>query len=629
MTRSPALWKPIHMWRLGSPPDLSPDLQAMVRAQQVGAVVRLTAPLMLVNVVNVTTFVGILYLMGQLGWVALGWAVTVKVVALPPLVRGAMGGGRTHPDRVSRGAIRRVVRSAILFGLLWGAGGLFVLPELDGIAQVFAAGLLVGMATGGVIALYPVPAAGSAYFGLVMVGIVGGLMRTGAPLGVAVGAVAIGAMFLVIFSQVIGRFADTFVAEFVGRRQLEERNRLIAELLEQAESEARGEKRRSEARLAQAKKMEAIGQLTGGIAHDFNNLLAAIQGHAELIAEEDKADRALVEPIIGASSRGADLIQRLLSVARKQTLRPRPVKLSRLIEELVILLRRTIGPQIAIETDIGPETWPASVDPGQLEGALLNLALNARDAMPQGGTLSILVKNRADGSARLRALGLAGRFVEIAVRDTGMGMEPEVRERALDPFYTTKKFGLGSGLGLSTVAGFAEQSGGGLEIVSASGAGTTVSIYLPPAEGEAAPILDRKVEAEAPAKGRGETIVLVEDADDVRAMTARMLQSIGYEVRGVATASAALETLAEDGAVDLILTDVLLPGGMNGFELAGAVADIAPRLPVAFLSGFNHADGPGAVILGKPFTRHELAAHVEAALGRKEKMSAPGETAES
>ena len=381
------------------------------------------------------------------------------------------------------GTCHKVVRNAALFGALWAMPGVYVLPAVSGTAQAFVAALLTGMIGGGALALHPIPAAAIVFLVTVTAGGLIGLARTGDP--TLIGFILIALAFFFVVSRNILRHSEVFVSEFVGKLELEEKNRLVAQLLDKTRPAASEEKDRSERRLAQAQKMEAIGQLTGGVAHDFNNLLAAIQGHAELIALEGKADPSLVAPILSATERGSDLVRRLLSVARKQALKPESVDIGQLVAGMTPLLRRTLEASIRIETHVEPTVWSARADPGQLESAILNLVLNARDAMPRGGRLVIDCRNaRAATNGPLRRQGArAGEFVQIAVRDKGRGMTAEVRERALEPFFTTKKFGEGSGLGLSTVFGFVRQSGGYLEIESEPGAGTTVRLFLPRSDG--------------------------------------------------------------------------------------------------------------------------------------------------
>jgi signal transduction histidine kinase len=469
--------------------DLPEEVRARVRAQQVLAVTRMTPPLMVANIVNACALVIVLRLARQDTVPAGLWAVLVVALALWTLWQGRRRAGPL-PKTARPETCHKVVRSAALFGALWAVPGVYVLPDVTGTAQAFTAALLTGMIGGGALALHPIPAAAMVFLVTVTAGGLLGLARTGDP--ALIGFILIALAFFFVVSRNILRHSEVFVSEFVGKLELEEKSRLVARLLDQTRSA--GEPRlRVERRRAQARKMEAIGQLTGGVAHDFNNVLAAIQGHAELIALEGKADPSMVSPIVAATARGSELVRRLLAVAGKQELRPEAVHVGQLIGAMTPSLQSTLGAAIRLETHVEPTIWSAWADRGQLEDAILNLALNARDAMPRGGRLLIDCRNaRAPTEGALRRLGVgSGEFVQIAVRDKGRGMTAEVRERALEPFYTTKKFGEGSGLGLSVVFGFVRQSGGQLAIESEPGAGTVVRLFLPrfhcPAEGIGAP----------------------------------------------------------------------------------------------------------------------------------------------
>ncbi len=458
--------------------DLSEEARARVRAQQVLAITRMTPPLMIANIVNACALVIVLCVSQQFAPPEGLWALSVVMLALWTLWR-ARRRARPLPTTMRPETCHKVVRSAVLFGAFWAAPGVYILPVVGGTAQVFTAALLTGMIGGGALALHPIPAAAIAFLVIVTAGGLLGLARTGDP--ALIGFILMTLAFFFVVSRNILRHSEIFVSEFVAKMELEEKNRLVARLLDQTRSAANDAKVRSERRLAQAQKMEAIGQLTGGIAHDFNNLLATIQGNAELIALEGKADPSLVAPITVATARGSGLVRRLLSVARKQPLRPEAVEVDRLVAEMAALLGRSLAPKIRVETHVEPAIWRAWVDPGELRGAILNLVDNAQDAMPRGGRLVIDCRNaRAGTSEALQRLGAqAGEFVQVAVRDRGSGMTAEVRERALEPFFTTKKFGEGSGLGLSTVFGFVRQSGGHMAIESEPGVGTVVRLFLP------------------------------------------------------------------------------------------------------------------------------------------------------
>ena len=378
--------------------------------------------------------------------------------------------------------------------------------------------------------------------------------------------------------------------------------------------------------LRQSQKMEAVGQLTGGVAHDFNNLLTVILGNAELMAEavRDRPQLAkMVEMTARAAERGAELTQRLLAFSRRQPLDPRPVDVNRLVAGMDPMLRRTLGEHVEIERVQGAGLWTAMVDPGQLENAILNLSLNARDAMPNGGRLTIETANAHLDAAYAASQGEVepGQYVMVAVSDTGTGMDAATMERAFEPFFTTKDVGKGSGLGLSMVYGFAKQSRGHVRLYSEPGQGTTVKLYLPRADGADQPGA-RASAAAAPARGSGR-ILLVEDDDLVRENAAGQLAGLGYEVVVAKSGPEAFAVLEKDGAFDLLFTDIVMPGGMNGRELAERARALRPGLPVLFTSGYtenaivHHGRlDRGVELLAKPYRLQDLAAKVRAVLER-------------
>lgn len=374
------------------------------------------------------------------------------------------------------------------------------------------------------------------------------------------------------------------------------------------------EQRSIEHKLRESQKMEAIGKLSGGIAHDFNNLLQVIQGNAELLAEDASQDSELIAPILRAAKRGAELSQRLLAYARKQPLQTRTVDLRILLADILPILDRTLGGTITVSLDIPNAIWRVLTDPSQLETALLNLGVNARDAMPEGGSLTIRCENATqrdfheDHEAELEETD----FVLISITDTGEGMSAETQRRATDPFFTTKRVGEGSGLGLSMVYGFVMQTGGHLEIESAEGAGTKVKIFLPRSRADAG--LQHADEQPEPVRGSGESILLVEDDAEVRSFARRTLQGLGYRVVDVGTVNAAHRALAGAQAFDLVLSDVVLPGGASGLDLAQELRRTHPGLPVVLMSGYPNLVAEresGAaerfVLLNKPFQRAQLA----------------------
>ena len=382
--------------------------------------------------------------------------------------------------------------------------------------------------------------------------------------------------------------------------------------------------RASEAQLRQAQKMEAVGQLTGGVAHDFNNLLAVIKGNAELLTIQSQREDPLIQAIMRASNRGAELTQRLLAFSRRQSLRAEAIDLADVVFKMSDILSRTLGAEIEIETKIEPNLKPAFADPSQVETALLNLAINARDAMPGGGRVII---HCAMATLDAQALSdnphaVSGDFLLLAVTDSGEGMTAEVREHAIEPFFTTKEVGVGSGLGLSMVYGFAQQSGGDLTIDSEAGRGTTVKLYLP-AAATAMPEPETASPEDAVPQGHGEKILLVEDNEDVRSLVHGQLVGLGYDVIDAADAAAARAIVANTPSpFDLILSDVMLPGGTSGPALVETLRASRPDLKVVFMSGyptetdrFEDYMKRGDPLLNKPFRRAELARVLRQVLG--------------
>ena len=381
--------------------------------------------------------------------------------------------------------------------------------------------------------------------------------------------------------------------------------------------------------LRQSQKMEAVGQLTGGLAHDFNNLLTGITGSLELMGTRIAQGRAAeagryVDAAQGAARRAAALTHRLLAFSRRQTLDPKPTDLNRLVAGMDELIRRTIGPQVAMAAPIAAAgLWPTLVDAGQLENALLNLAINARDAMPDGGRLAIETANRSlDARAAAERDVPAGQYVSLCVSDTGAGMSDEVRARAFDPFFTTKPIGSGTGLGLSMIYGFVRQSGGQVQIRSGVGQGTTVCLYLPRYQGSVAGAEGPPELARASRAGRGETVLVVDDEPVIRMLVAEILNELGYSALEAADGAAALQVLRSAVRIDLLVTDVGLPGDMNGRQVADAGRVGRPGLKVLFITGYaetavlSHGQlDPGMHVLTKPFAMEALAGRIKQLIG--------------
>jgi PAS domain S-box-containing protein len=371
------------------------------------------------------------------------------------------------------------------------------------------------------------------------------------------------------------------------------------------------ERERTERLLRQSQKMEAIGQLTGGIAHDFNNLLMVIIGGLSIMDGTLPAERRrkIREGMRQAAERGAALTRQLLAFSRQKELHAKPIAIPRYVEGMKELLNGSLGGTIALKTDFDPELWAVRVDEGELGIALLNLCVNARDAMPQGGTITIAARNRTD----ISEFGLIGDFVELSVSDTGEGMDSETVARCLEPFYTTKDIGKGSGLGLAQVYGFAHGSEGSVHIESKAHEGTKVLLHLPRSKeppGTGA-VPDPRADAAIP--GRRCRVLLVEDDVQVASLTSAMLVELGHEVVPVTTGHAALEELAQTPDIGLVLSDIMMPGGMDGVALVREMRLRQIHLPVLLVSGFaatakREAEKEGIPLLAKPYTFSDLAA---------------------
>ncbi|MEO8812234.1 MAG: CHASE3 domain-containing protein [Caulobacteraceae bacterium] len=424
--------------------------------------------------------------------------------------------------------------------------------------------------------------------------------------GAIVGALALAVLLTVIVAMAARRYSLSLEA-------------LAAELRAEI---ARRET--TEAQLRQAQKMEAVGQLTGGIAHDFNNMLAIILGNIDMLRRrmrggEEKLLRLLDNAQDGAQ-RAAALTRRLLAFSRLQSLAPATLDVGRCVADMSELLRRTLGEAIVVHTVVAPDLWRAYIDATQLESAILNLAVNAKDAMPGGGTLTLAAANVSLGAEEGQGQsGAAGDFVHVSVADTGSGMTSEVLRRAFDPFFTTKPVGAGTGLGLSGVYGFVNQSGGRVTLASAIGTGSTVNLYLPRSD---APLASAAVVepagGHADARPAGARVLVVEDEAGVRAFAVEALRGLGYRVLNAADAAVALNLIDRHEDIALMLTDVVMPA-MNGRRLAEEAIRRRPALKVVYMTGYAGDEdpvGPGARLIRKPFTVAELGRELREALAR-------------
>jgi signal transduction histidine kinase len=417
---------------------------------------------------------------------------------------------------------------------------------------------------------------------------------------------------LLLLAQRLRQIESLVVEYRAAKESAEEAHRRLIEQM--------AERERAEAALHQAQRIEAVGQLTGGVAHDFNNLLTVLIGNIDLVRKTAALDPATVERLAAmraAAERGATLTGRLLAFARRQPLSPRVVDLNAAVAGMQGLLESALGPRMRIETRLAPDLWPAIVDPTQFELVVLNLVINARDAMPEGGIVTVQTGNAHRGPALHAEEPAEGDYVMVTVRDTGLGMLPEVKARAFEPFFTTKGPGAGSGLGLSQVFGTARQSGGDVQIESDPGKGTAVSVFLPRAAALAAPASARSEDG-AEAKTSDAVVLVVDDDVAVLSTTTEVLKDLGYSVQQADGGASALELLAHEPRIDVLLTDVVMTP-ISGPELARQVAESHPSLPIIFISGYAApagiaGDGHPYRLIRKPFLPVDLRRHIEAAL---------------
>ena len=467
----------------------------------------------------------------------------------------------------------------------------------------------------------------------------GAVLRTGKPIRFEQELVATGRhLELAAFriEPASRRQVAVLFQDVTSRKRAEEALQRLNETLERRVTDALAERMKEQQRLRiteealrQSQKMEAVGQLTGGIAHDFNNLLTGIMGSLELLHTRMNqgrlrdADRYILAAQ-AASRRAASLIHRLLAFSRRQTLDPKPTDVNRLVVGMEELIRRTVGPQISLDVVTAGGLWSTLIDAPQLENALLNLCINARDAMPDGGRITIETANKwlDDRAASERDLP-PGQYLSVCVTDTGAGMTPDVIAQAFDPFFTTKPMGQGTGLGLSMVYGFVRQSGGQVHIYSEVGHGTTMCLYLPRHYASEDDRLAAASPAEEAPGAAGETVMVVDDEPTIRMLLADVLNGQGYTTVEAEEGATALRILQSDARIDLLITDVGLPGGMNGRQLADAARVTRPDLKVLFITGYaenaiigNAQLAPGMQLLTKPFVMEELAGRIRSMIDK-------------
>ncbi|AVB21296.1 MULTISPECIES: hybrid sensor histidine kinase/response regulator [Pseudomonas syringae group] len=426
--------------------------------------------------------------------------------------------------------------------------------------------------------------------------------------------------------DVIGLIGSSI--DVTARKKAEEAVSELNQTLEQRIEQAVFEREQIEDALRHSQKMDAVGQLTGGIAHDFNNLLAGISGSLELITKRLDQGRVsdvdrYVSVAQGAVRRAASLTHRLLAFSRRQTLSPRVTDVNVLIHDMEEMIARTVGPEIDIKVVAQNDLWPALIDHAQLESSLLNLCLNARDAMPNGGHIIIETANASLAECNDPDHGIpAGEHLSIRITDTGSGMSPAIVTKAFEPFFTTKPIGAGTGLGLSMVYGFVRQSGGQIRVESVEGQGTSVVMHLPRHTSESTPRAAEPEVVEEPAHHTGETVLIVDDEPSVRMLVAEVITGLGLNCLEAADAQSGLQILQSDARIDLLISDIGLPGGMNGREMADAAGDCRPGLPTLFITGYAKSSvlddchlRPCTQVLTKPFGLDALAGRVTGLIG--------------
>ena len=596
-----------------------------IYAERVAVMLRQTPIAVAVTVVNAFLMTSVLISTnGELR--PLAWFAAVKLVAVLRLVLWEWhrkAGHIIRRDRIRQWALLGTAGAAVA-GAVWGFGAVWLWPEVEAYQLLWV--FLIGGMCAGAAAIHNTHLPSAVLF----------ILLAGGPITVKYastastsGWAAAGMVMVYLAAMVvISRRASTQFASNVRLRMNFER---LAHELDASNTllkQEMAEHRATEASLRQAQKMEALGQLTGGIAHDFNNLLTVVLGNLTLLrealpADAEKATRYADHAYLGAQ-RGAVLTQRLLTFGRRQTLRPQATNLAALVDDTAGLLRNAIGPGVELVTQVSANLPPVFADANQLELALLNLAVNARDAMPSGGEVTVTATERTHAPEGNGDWTRADGYVVLSVSDTGDGMDETTMARATEPFFTTKEVGKGTGLGLSMVHGFVVQSGGTLVLHSTLGQGTSVEIWLPRMPLGAAPAItadsSSAVMASCTAVPSPQqlTILVVDDDELVLSSTVAMLEYLGHQVIEAGSGDEALVVIASGGAIDLVITDQGMPG-MTGLQLAEVVRQRWPELPVMLCTGYQEEARPlgGMVLLAKPFGQEQLAKAVEACITRK------------
>jgi signal transduction histidine kinase/CheY-like chemotaxis protein len=580
-----------------------------VYAEQVDAVFRQIPIALAVNFVNAVLTAIVLTPLAARP-LALPWFAAVMLVTIGRLLLWLRYRRAPARSENARYWARLATWAALLTGLSWGIGGAVLFAVLPAPGKIFLTFVIGGMCAGAVVVSASHLPTVLAFVLSASLPMAVRFFLEGSPAYTALAAMIL--VFAAALALAGRHFGRIFTEAMRLRFELNEANlRLQTEMAEH---------RATEAALRQAQRMEALGQLTGGVAHDFNNLLTVVMGNATLLcdAATDEPTRRRAAAILAAAERGERLTRQLLAFSRRRVLRPETVALPERAGEIAELLARALRENIEVTIDVPDDLWPVAVDPGEFELALLNIAVNARDAMPDGGRLRLAARNaQCDGTAA--SGGLDGAFVAITVSDTGTGMPAEVAAQAFEPYFTTKDAGLGSGLGLSQVYGFASQSGGGAVIASAPGRGTAITLFLPRAG--TAPAVPGAAAAKATEAAAAGHLLLVEDDREVAATTQELLHDLGFETRWAEDGSAALELIADGPPIDLVLSDVVMPGGISGLDLARRLRECRPELPVVLATGYSRyavqVVAEGFPLIEKPCRRAMLAAALSSALEQR------------
>jgi signal transduction histidine kinase len=590
------------------------DVTSAVYAEQVRGLFRQIPIALSVNFVNAALVAIVLTPLATRPF-PLPWFVSVMLVTIG---RGVLWlryrRAPVRPENARRWS-RLATLGSLLSGLCWGIGGVILFPVLPAPGQLFLIIVMGGMSAGAMaISASHLPS------------LLAFLLATGLPMALrffAQGSTtdsALAAMILVFVAalSLAGRhFSQIFAEALRLRFELNEANLRLREANLHLQAEI-AEHQATAAALHQAQKLEAMGHLMGGVAHDFNNLLTVVVGNATLLFDRaaDEPTRRRAAALLSIADRGERLIRQLLAFSRRRTLRPEAVALQGRTSEIAELLARSLREDIAVTIDLPADLWPVMVDPGEFELALLNIAVNARDAMPNGGAFRLMARDtRCDGETASGGLPV-GEFIAITLTDTGTGMPVEVMARAFEPYFTTKPAGLGSGLGLSQVYGFARQSGGSAALASAPGEGTAITLFLPRAD--AGPAMAGAIVAQPASAPDSARILLVEDDRRVAEATQDVLHNMGFDTRWAGDGAAALAFVESDPKLALVLSDVVMPGGVSGLDLARTLRDRRPELPVILTTGYSsyasEVVAEGFALIEKPYRRDALAASLRSAL---------------